>query len=150
MMTISDERNEFAARLQSALRQAGEAAESPTALARGFNSRFQGRAITVHAARKWLTAESIPTQDKLRVLSQWLGVPAEWLRFGGPMSAGKPASGAPDTAGLGGMLALMSREDLKLVQALQVLKAEERRLVHELVRLFFRTQERLLHAASAG
>ncbi|RYD94429.1 MAG: hypothetical protein EOP50_09525, partial [Sphingobacteriales bacterium] len=66
LMNISQERKEFAERLQSALRQARQPADSPTALARGFNSHFPGRAITVHAARKWLMAESIPTQDKLR------------------------------------------------------------------------------------
>lgn len=148
-MTISDERKEFAERLQSALRQAGQIADSPTALARGFNSRFTGRAITVHAARKWLMAESIPTQDKLRILSQWLDVSAEWLRFGGHMAREKPASHPVDANTPGGMLALMSREDRKLVEALQALKDEERRLVRELVQLFFRTQERLLRAASA-
>lgn len=38
--------------------------------------------MTVHAARKWLQGESIPTQEKLRALASWLDVPADWLRFG--------------------------------------------------------------------
>ncbi|MFM7522905.1 MAG: hypothetical protein ACKO4M_01855, partial [Betaproteobacteria bacterium] len=38
--------------------------------------------VTVHAARKWLQGESIPTQEKLRALASWLDVPADWLRFG--------------------------------------------------------------------
>jgi transcriptional regulator with XRE-family HTH domain len=38
--------------------------------------------VTVHAARKWLQGESIPTQEKLRALAGWLDVPADWLRFG--------------------------------------------------------------------
>jgi hypothetical protein len=149
-MTVSEERKEFAERLQSALRQARQPADSPTALARGFNSRFPGQPITVHAARKWLVAESIPTQDKLRTLAQWLQVPAEWLRFGGQASIAGGEDLAPVDNTLGAMLAAMSREDLKLVEALHALEADERRLVRELVALFFQTQERLLrHTASA-
>lgn len=148
-MNISQERKEFAERLQSALRQARQPADSPTALARGFNSHFPGRAITVHAARKWLMAESIPTQDKLRSLAQWLQVPAEWLRFGGLATGGKEGQ-APVDKTLGAMLAAMSREDLKLVEALHALEADERRLVRELIQLFFRTQERALQEAASA
>lgn len=142
-MNILDERKEFAERLQAALRQARQPADSPTALARGFNGRFPGAAITVHAARKWLMAESIPTQDKLRTLAQWLQVPAEWLRFGSRLPEDGSENLAPVDPALGAMLATMSREDLKLVEALHALEADERRLVRELVQLFFRTQERL-------
>ena len=42
-----------------------------------------GRPITVHAARKWLMGEAIPTQDKMRDYLSALLVPIEWLRFGG-------------------------------------------------------------------
>jgi transcriptional regulator with XRE-family HTH domain len=148
-MTISNERKEFADRLKSALRQARQLADSPTALARGFNSRFPGQAITVHAARKWLMAESIPTQDKLRTLAQWLQVPADWLRFGGQVSISGEEGVAPIDDSLAAILAAMSREDLKLVEALHTLEADERRLVRELVELFFRTQERKLQLDAA-
>jgi hypothetical protein len=147
-MTISDERKEFAGRLQSALRQARQPADSPTTLARGFNSRYPGRPITVHAARKWLMAESIPTQDKLRTLAHWLEVPAEWLRFGGQISNDAQGVRSPIDNTLDAMLAAMSREDLRLVEALHALEADERRLVRDLVQLFFRTQERMLESAS--
>jgi hypothetical protein len=149
-MTISAERKEFALRLQSALRQARQSPESPTALARGFNSRFPGRAITVHAARKWLLAESIPTQDKLRTLSQWLQVPAEWLRFGTQQALPGEQRAAPVDTGMQSLLAAMSREDLKLVEELHALEDEERRLVREMVQLFFRNQERLLEEATSA
>ena len=149
-MTIFDERKEFAERLRAALRQARQPADSPTALARGFNSRFPGQPVTVHAARKWLMAESIPTQDKLRTLAHWLQVPAEWLRFGNALAEdGKQGVGPVDPA-LGALLAAMSREDLRLVEALHALEADERRLVRELVQLFLRTQERLTQGASAA
>src|SRR6476619_4237714 len=82
-MKASIEREDFSGRLQLALRNADYSPDSPTPLAREFNIRFAGRPITVHAARQWLVGEAIPTQEKLRTLAQWLGVPAEWLRFGG-------------------------------------------------------------------
>ncbi len=46
------------------------------------------------------------------------------------------------------MLAAMSREDLRLVEALHALEADERRLVRDLVQLFFRTQERMQESTS--
>ncbi|THF65389.1 hypothetical protein E6O51_00485 [Pseudothauera rhizosphaerae] len=51
-------------------------------MAREFNRRYPGAPVTLHATRKWLEGEAIPAQDKLRVLADWLGVTAEWLRFG--------------------------------------------------------------------
>ena len=82
MMKPSTERSAFSARLHQSLRNADHPASHPTYLSREFNFRFSGHPVTVHAARKWLVGESIPTQDKLRALAHWLGVTAEWLRFG--------------------------------------------------------------------
>lgn len=76
------ERKAFSGRLQQALENAGYSPDSPTQLAREFNIRFSGRPITVHAARKWLVGEAIPTQAKLRTLALWLLVTPEWLRYG--------------------------------------------------------------------
>ncbi|GIZ52819.1 hypothetical protein [Noviherbaspirillum aridicola] len=76
------ERQAFARRLIEALQRAHYPADSPTRLAREFNLRFNGKPITGHAARKWLLGESIPTQDKIRIIAAWLDVPAPWLRFG--------------------------------------------------------------------
>lgn len=95
-------------------------------------------------------AESIPTQDKLRILAQWLEVPAEWLRFGGQLSKDSKEIRSPIDANLDSMLSAMSREDLKLVEALHALDAHERRLVRDLVQLFFRTQERVPQIAAAA
>lgn len=49
-------------------------------------------AISVHAARKWLMGESIPTQARLRVVTDVLGVSAVWLRFGEEMAVSKNKS----------------------------------------------------------
>ncbi len=81
-MRATLEREAFSQRLREALLRAGDDGASPTRLAREFNRRYPGRPITLHAARKWLQAEAIPAQDKVRVLAEWLGVSAEWLRFG--------------------------------------------------------------------
>jgi hypothetical protein len=92
-------------------------------------------------------AESIPTQDKLRTLAQWLQVPAEWLRFGGALLDNASDSRPPTDNAMGALLAAMNPEELKLVEALHALEQDERRLVRELVQLFFRKQERLLLVA---
>lgn len=84
MTTSIQERNDFSKRLMATLDQASDIkATSPTQLSRAFNIRHPGAPITVHAARKWLVGEAIPTQPKMRVLADWLGVTPEWLRFGG-------------------------------------------------------------------
>ena len=55
---------------------------SPTTVQREYNIRSNQPPITSHAARKWLTGEAIPTQDRLQVLADWLSVSPSWLRFG--------------------------------------------------------------------
>jgi hypothetical protein len=140
-MDISVERKGFARRLQSALRQARQSPDSPSALARNFNNRYSGQGVTVHAARKWLVAEAIPTQDKLRILAQWLQVPADWLRFG----TQRCQSGHKETTAVNteaeSLLVDMTHEDLRLIEDLHALQVHERHLVHELVKLLFRNQE---------
>lgn len=128
-MKISHEREGFKLRLQQALRNAGYSAESPTELARDFNSRFEGRPVTVHAARKWLVGEAIPTQDKMRALASWLGVAVEWLRFGGDerVAVVDKASSAYRT------------EDLKLAADLRLLSPQDQQIVREIIRMLLRT-----------
>ena len=135
-MKASTERENFSARLQQALRDADYSPDSPTQLAREFNIRFPGRPITVHAARKWLMGEAIPTQEKLRTLAQWLSVPAEWLRFGGvrqeaPLHLPNNSDG----------ITLHSRfesDDVKLIADLQRLDEHDREVAREVIRLLTR------------
>jgi transcriptional regulator with XRE-family HTH domain len=75
------ERTQFSERLAAALVARGMPA-SATALQRAFNGQDPQLAISVHAARKWVMGESIPTQARLRALAAVLGVSATWLRFG--------------------------------------------------------------------
>ncbi|GAB3545124.1 hypothetical protein GCM10027343_21100 [Noviherbaspirillum agri] len=129
-MNPSIEREGFSERLQQALRNADYSPDSPTQLAREFNIRFEGRPITVHAARKWLVGEAIPTQEKLRTLAQWLCVPAEWLRFGGTESGSAlDATGTP---------ARFESVDVKLVADLQRLDEYHQTLAREFIRMLVR------------
>jgi transcriptional regulator with XRE-family HTH domain len=130
VMNPSTEREGFSERLQQALRNADYSPDSPTQLAREFNIRFEGRPITVHAARKWLVGEAIPTQEKLRALAQWLGVPAEWLRFGGTELHATEES--PD------MPSRFESADVKLIADLQRLDEHHQALAREFIRLLVR------------
>lgn len=88
-MKTASEQESFSQRLRQALDHAGWKGLGASGLAREFNLRSERR-ITLHAARKWLVGEAIPTQERVRVLADWLRVSAEWLRFGKAASA-KPA-----------------------------------------------------------
>lgn len=72
---------EFTQRLRAAMARAGYAA-SPSVLEHEFNLRWPGRSISNQAAWGWLNSRSIPTQDKLQVLAEWLKIEPEVLRFG--------------------------------------------------------------------
>jgi len=129
MAKISNEREQFSQRLQKMLRQTHHSPDSPTELAREFNIRFAGPPITVHAARKWLVGEAIPTQDKMRALAQWLAVPADWLRFGS--DAGRPEVPSAISGGV--------QVDMKLIADLKLLDEAHRQIVREFVRILVRT-----------
>ena len=128
MNNSSTERTGFSCRLQQCLSNSHQSPDSPTELAREFNIRFPGQPITVHAARKWLVGEAIPTQDKIRTLAQWLQVPIEWLRFGG--DAVEAATFDPQNA--------PRSADLKLIADLQLLDEHHRHIVREFVRIIVR------------
>lgn len=130
-MNSSNERESFSVRLQQALKNAHYSPDSPTRLAREFNIRFDGRPITVHAARKWLVGEAIPTQEKLRMIAQWLGVPAEWLRFGGAETV------TPNGEGMNG-LSRFESADVKLIADLQRLDEHHRQIAREFIRMLVR------------
>ena len=132
-MKASTERKEFSERLQQALRNTDYSPDSPTQLAREFNVRFSGRPITVHAARKWLVGEAIPTQEKLRTLAAWLGVPSEWLRFGGDQrQSHRHSEGAAEPC------ARFDSDDVKLIADLQRLDEHHRLLAREIIRMLVR------------
>lgn len=132
MSSSTEERIAFSARLQEALTRSEYKTDSPTALAREFNIRFNGTPITVHAARKWLLGEAIPTQEKIRTLSQWLGVPADWMRFGGGTAA-DTAPMLPEAANV-----RLPPRDMAMVESIQRLPEEHREVIREMVRMMAR------------
>jgi transcriptional regulator with XRE-family HTH domain len=72
---------DFAQRLRAAMLAAGYP-DRPAVLEREFNSRYWGRSVTFQAVSRWLGGKSIPAQDKLQVLAQWLHVEPQVLRYG--------------------------------------------------------------------
>jgi transcriptional regulator with XRE-family HTH domain len=128
----SVERLSFSNRLQQALQKADYAPDSPTQLAREFNLRFSGRPISVHAARKWLIGEAIPTQEKLRTLAQWFGVSAEWLRFGANGTI--TAVNDPDSR--------LQPRDMVTLQLLHSMDDKYRHIVDTMIRLLADTNSK--------
>ena len=125
------EQERFGQRLKIALQAAQYSDNSPTQLAREFNLRFAGRPISLHAARKWLRGEAIPTQEKLRILARWLGVTAEWLRYDNansvPEDNSRAGSSITDAAG-----------DVRLLEELCLLDVESRQIAREMIRMLLR------------
>lgn len=72
---------DFSTRFKTALREAGIRV-SASNIAHEFNLRYWGSGVSSHAVRNWLMGVSIPKQDKLMVLAQWLQVTPEALLFG--------------------------------------------------------------------
>lgn len=120
-MVTTNESEAFAERLRHALDGCG-VRQSPTIVANEFNLRYWGRSITPHTARNWLLGKSIPTQDKLRVLADWLQVSPDELRFGrlgGEVKAAEAAS--------------LSMADREMVSRFLGLNVNDRKTVREVV-----------------
>lgn len=83
-----DEKKQFAERLRAAMIAAGHEPRA-IVLEKNFNSRYWGRSVTYQAARRWLIGLSIPEQEKLQVLAEWLRIEPQALRFGSPAKSGK-------------------------------------------------------------
>jgi len=74
-------KSKFAQRLREAMSRAGYEPK-PAVLEREFNQRYLGNPVTLHGVRRWLEGETIPREDKLLVLAEWLGVQPHLLRYG--------------------------------------------------------------------
>ncbi|QYF95597.1 hypothetical protein KY495_10850 [Massilia sp. PAMC28688] len=101
-------------------------------LAHQFNAHSDEPPITVHAVRKWLMGESLPTQARLQVLADWAGVSAAWLRFGeaGHGRAGSGEPGSPE-----------KREEQLLFSDYLLLDLQQKKVVRELVAILLRSQQ---------
>jgi hypothetical protein len=115
----------FADRLRHALEAIG-VRPSPTLVANAFNQRYWGRSVTPHTVRNWLLGRSLPTQDKLVVLAEWLQVSPDELRFGQVSSTLRVAQ----SDALSDQLNMADREMLSRYLSLSPL---ERKTVREVV-----------------
>ena len=75
------EKAEFAERLKQAMIAAGYEPRS-SVLEREFNQRFWGASVSFQSARQWLRGDTLPQQDKMQVLAEWLNVEPHVLRYG--------------------------------------------------------------------
>lgn len=124
----------FGKRLRAVLEKAGIDARKPVLVTREFNRRFLDKPVTTYGVRKWLTGESIPSQDKLVVLAAWLGVSPEWLRYG-------PTNPTPATQ-LQRAVAVFEPDDLVFFCSYRKLTPEYRLAVREVALTLLRVQLR--------
>jgi transcriptional regulator with XRE-family HTH domain len=124
-MVTASETEAFALRLKQALEGCGVRA-SPTVVANEFNLRYWGRSITPHTARNWLLGKAIPTQDKLRVLADWLQVSPDVLRFG-------ILKTISNSSGTNSNIESLDMADREMVHRYLALTVADRRTVREVV-----------------
>jgi transcriptional regulator with XRE-family HTH domain len=115
----------FADRLRLALKGVG-VRPSPTLLANEFNLRYWGESITITTARNWLLGKSIPMQDKLRVLAEWLHVSADELRFGTLAPTFKTQDAGVD-------MSLLTMQDRDMLARYMTLSLADRKTVCDVV-----------------
>ena len=119
------ENEEFAARLRLALKGGG-IRPSATVLANEFNLRYWGESITINTARNWLLGKSIPMQDKLRVLADWLHVSPDELRYGTLAPRFKEQDSGSDKT-------VLTMQDREMLARYMMLSLQDRKTVCEVV-----------------
>ena len=118
-----DEKQAFAERFLSALKNAGIATASPTRIALQFNLLHHGKPVTPQAVRKWLAGQAIPSHDKLITLSMWLNSSASQLRFGEAINVGREVDSAD----------FASRPELELALEITKLSTEHQLVVKSVI-----------------
>lgn len=81
-MYTNEEKIQFSERLRAAIAAVDPDIVKAAELATQFNLRHHKQPVTNAATHKWLTAQAIPSIDKIETLANWLGVSSEWLRIG--------------------------------------------------------------------
>ena len=119
---------QFAERLRDAMAAAGYEAK-PAVLEREFNTRYWGKPMTLHGVRRWLRGETLPSQEKLLVLAEWLGVPPQQLRFGSEVAQRVQQRRARWDSGVG-------YQDRDIFEAFLKLPVPQRRLIREVILTF--------------
>lgn len=127
-----NEKAQFAERLQAAMLAAGYEPR-PGVLEKQFNSRYWGRSVSFQAARAWLRGDSLPEQDKLVVLADWLQIEPQVLRYGEGAAQRIQETRSRWEQALAG-------EEREVMQAYLDLPAEQRKIIREVILAFRRAQ----------
>lgn len=135
-------RQQFSERLSKEFTRIGLPVASPTQIAQEFNARYPANKITAQTVRKWLLADSIPTQAKLMSLAEWLEVSAEWLRFGtGKRKSAKAGDKASENEVGVVVIGKHQAAVVPVVELLAKLSPKNIRLVENIVRCVLASQE---------
>lgn len=126
----------FAKRLRAAMQAAGYEPK-PAVLEREFNLRYMGKPMTLHGVRRWLLGESLPKQDKVLVLAEWLRVPPQQLRYGVEVEQRIEQQRARWDEGIG-------YQEREVFEAFLSLPAPQRKVLREVIQAFVQA-----HAAEA-
>jgi transcriptional regulator with XRE-family HTH domain len=129
-MPTNEEKAAFAKRLKSALRRSPEPVSGATELALRFNLRYVGNAVSAQTTHNWLAGRTIPTNDKLATLADWLSVDLHWLHYGS--SPAKPTRDLREKIDKRNPVK-PTPEIIQLAMKIQMLPAQWQYLVEELV-----------------
>jgi hypothetical protein len=133
---MSDSRRLFAQRLRDSMERAGYAPR-PAVLEREFNTRYWGKPMTLHGVRRWLLGETMPSNDKIKVLAEWLGEAPQDLGFG---QAGLASGGVRENVRPWGPV--YGYQEREIVEAFLTLPVSQRRVVREVILTFAREAAR--------
>jgi transcriptional regulator with XRE-family HTH domain len=125
------EKHAFAERLRAAMLAAGYE-DKPAVLEREFNTRHWGKPMTLHGVRRWLRGETLPSQDKLRTLAEWLKVPPAELQYGHAHKVESPNARWDPGVGY---------QDRDIFEAFLKLPVPQRRVVREVILAFSLAQQ---------
>jgi hypothetical protein len=129
---VSNAKEAFAKRLAEAMTAAGYEPK-PAVLEREFNTRHWGaKPMTLHGVRRWLLGQTMPGQDKIKTLADWLRVPIHELQFGANNRLESPRP--PWDQGLGGY------QDREIFETFLKLPVPQRKVVREVIMAFAQAQ----------
>lgn len=129
---MSKLKENFAIRLRDAMIAKG-LEPRPAVLERQFNLHYTGNPMTLHGVRRWLRGETLPPQDKLIALAEWLRIPPDELRYGAEIKAEiKQARERWDEA--------INYQEREVFEAFLNLPAPQRKIVREVILAFAKAQ----------
>ena len=103
----------------------------PSVLEREFNLRYMGKPMTLHGVRRWLLGESLPRQDKLMALAEWLRIPPQELRYGAEIEKRVKDERTRWDEGIG-------HQEREVFEAFLRLPVPQRKVVREVILAFAR------------